>query len=190
MRKKKNEPEQYDLIYEFLEEWKDVEGYEGRYQISNCGRVKSTCRKKERLLKPLLTENGYQYVMLQDDKGKHHKKKIHRLVAEAFLANKMYLPEVNHISEIKTYNEVWDLEWCTKKYNLMYGNRNRKIADTLSKPIAQYTLKGTLVRIWKSMMDAQRVKGYNAGGICNCCKGKRKSAYGYVWKYYNPEDDE
>ena len=120
--------------------WKDIEGYEGLYQISNMGRVKSVERMKwcgkgyyktpERILKARKTKNGYLLVNLWKD-GKIKSYYIHRLVAQAFLDNPDNLPEVNHIDQDKTNNKVENLEFCDRSYNVNYGTRNRKVAEKL-----------------------------------------------------------
>lgn len=176
------------------EEWKDIEGYEGVYMVSNWGNVKSLERldslghlRKERILKPR-NNKGYLFVILcKDGKSKHHY--IHRLVAEAFLPNPDNLPQINHIREFeKTNNRVENLEWCDRKYNCNYGSRNQRIADKLvngkwSKKVNQYTIDGEFIKKWSSMAEVKRQLGYAQGNICKCCNGQRKTAYGYIWRY-------
>lgn len=171
--------------------WKDKKDYEGHYQVSNCGRVKSLRRLvtnqynsfyiEEKILKPKKDRYGYLYVNLY----KNNIKKVyqvHRLVAEAFIDNPDNLPQVNHRDENKLNNNVDNLEWCTHEYNINYGTRNKKVSKKLSKPVLQYTLDGEFVREWKSTMECGR-NGYNQGHIVNCCQGKHKTHKGYIWKY-------
>ena len=119
------------------EVWKDIKGYEGIYQVSSIGRVKSLERIiiigygakrvfKEKILKSNVNEhNGYLYVGLHKD-GKTRSARVHRLVALAFLENDDNLPAVNHKNEIKTDNFVENLEWCDAKYNNNYSNQKKK----------------------------------------------------------------
>ena len=113
--------------------WKDIEGYEGRYQISNRGNVKSlnyNHNGKEKILKPIINnKHGYAYVGLHLE-GKTKNYYIHRLVAIAFIPNPDNLPEVNHRDENKENNTVENLEWCDRAYNCNYGTHNKRISDT------------------------------------------------------------
>ena len=120
--------------------WKDIEGYEGKYQVSNYGRVKSLERTvrcdrgyriiPERIRKARKNNYGYLQLNLYKD-GKIKSYKIHRLVAQAFLENSDNLPEVNHIDENKQNNYVENLEWCSKSYNMTYNGRAKKVGKKL-----------------------------------------------------------
>ena len=156
-----------------IEEWRDIEGYEGFYQISNLGRAKSLKFGKERILKPRKERNGYLCVGLYED-GKVKNHKIHRLVANAFLPNISNLSEVNHIDEDKTNNKVDNLEWCDRIYNVRYSQ---------AVAVNQYTLDGKFIRTWDCIIEVQYQLGFNNGNIINCCQGKRKSAGGFIWRY-------
>lgn len=169
------------------EVWKDIEGYEGLYQISSRGRVRSLKFRHTntiRILKPYKNKKGgYLVIGLHKDK-KMKLCQIQRLVAEAFIPNPDNLPQVNHKNEMdKTDNRVEALEWCDAKYNSNYGTRNQRVAEKLSKPVLQYDLEGNFIKEWASSMEVERVKGYNHSHIANCCNGKRKKACGYIWKY-------
>ena len=158
-----------------------------RYKVSNTGRVFDTMRNRE--LK--LTQDKYGYLVARivlDNKAKV--KKVHRLVAEAFLGDYNDNLQVNHKDENKTNNLVSNLEMCTNYYNCNYGSRHTKLA----KAIEQYTLDGTLVKTWTSVNEIRKSMGYNHTSIIACCKGilrdshngkiySAKSAYGFVWKY-------
>ncbi len=104
--------------------WKDIEGFEGEYMISNLGRVKSL--KSNIILRQFEYRGGYLEVHLRKPKIKVHKK-VHRLVAEAFLANPNHYKEVNHKDENKQNNMVNNLEWCSRSYNNTYNNRHFKV---------------------------------------------------------------
>ena len=177
-----------------MEKWKDIEGYEGLYQVSNMGRVKSLERFRkgkhnslvfvnEKILKSRKDGGGYLRVSLSKE-GKIKTFKVHRLVASAFLDNPNNLLEVNHINEIKDDNRVNNLEWCNKSYNCNYGSRNERMAKSKYIPILQFTKEGKLVRKWDSITEVEKELGFNHGSISKCCKGKLKTACGYKWRYY------
>lgn len=161
--------------------WITIKEY-NEYQVSNWGRVKSLKFGKERILKPSKDKDGYLMVNLcKDGKGKMFK--VHRLVAEAFLPNPNNLPEVNHKNEIKDDNRVENLEFCDCKYNLDYNDGQKRRAEKRSKTVNQYTKDGLLIASYPSTREASRQTGYNNGNISQCCNGRYKSAYGYIWKY-------
>ena len=160
------------------EEWRDVIGYEGLYQVSDQGRVKSFKWNKERFLKPSMDKDGYLLVNLCAG-GKPKTLKVHRLVCEAFHENPDNKPQVNHINEDKTDNRACNLEWCTCKQNVNHGSRNERV----SKPVGQYSLDGKLIKLWPSTMEAERQAGFNHGNISQVANGKYKQAYGCIWKY-------
>lgn len=161
--------------------WKDKKDYEGHYQVSNFGRVKSIKFGKERILKLRTDKDGYFKV----DLSKNNKLKtftVHRLVAEAFLPNPHNYPCVNHKDECKTNNNVNNLEWCNSKYNINFGTRNEKASKKLSKPVLQYTLEGEFVKEWSSTMECG-INGYNQSNVAACCRGERKTHRGFIWRY-------
>ena len=162
--------------------WCPIKGFEGQYQVSDQGRVKSLKFDKERILKTGITTDGYLIVGLCKN-GEHKWYSVHRLVALAFIPNPDNLPQVNHKDEDKDNNSVQNLEWCDQKYNCNYGTRNQRQAEKLSKPVLQFTKDGEFVKEWKSTKDVQMNLGYFHSNISNCCTGKRKSAYNFIWKY-------
>ena len=182
--------------------WKDIKGYEGLYQVSNIGRVKSLDRTfinkighkqhtKERIMKLGTDKDGYLQVSLCDSSGKVKRFYVHRLVCEAFHENPKNKPCVNHIDEDKTNNAASNLEWCTVKENCNHGTRNARVgeavAKALSKPVGQYTRDGKLIKVWQSTQEVERQLGFAHNNISEVARGKRKIAYGYVWKYIDEE---
>ena len=161
-----------------MEEWKNIEGYEGKYQVSNEGRIKSLCNNKEKILKPASYKNGYLYVKLYKN-CEYKRFSIHRLVAAAFIPNQDNLPQVNHKDEDKTNNNVSNLEWCTAKYNSNYGNRNLKSSISRGKKV----LCIETGIIYNSIKEAERQTGINQSHIVKACKGKYKTSGGFHWKY-------
>ena len=163
------------------EEWRDVVGYEGLYQVSSEGRVKSLKRKgrrKERILKHQIDRNGYLRLNLCAG-GKSRLLFVHRLVCQAFHENPDNNPCVNHIDENKTNNAARNLEWCTYEENNNHGTRNERA----SKPVGQYSLEGKLIKLWPSLTEVKRQTGFDQGNISLAANGKRKQAYGFIWKY-------
>lgn len=170
-----------------IEVWKDIDGYEGLYQVSTLGNVKSLGNnktRKEKILQPKLRKDGYLAVGLHKE-GKIKEYTIHRLVAKAFIPNPFKLPYVNHKNEDKTLNVVWNLEWSDAKYNANYGTRNKRIGlklinrKDISRPV--YCLE--LNKIFLSTMEAERITGAHHQHITACLKGRYKSAGGYSWRY-------
>ena len=177
------------------EYWRPILNYEGLYEVSNFGRVKSfdTYRKgkngsiricRGRILKPYTNKDGYLCVVLSKN-NKHKTYKVHRLVAEAFLPNPDNLPQVNHRDENKQNNNVENLEFCDCKYNINFGTAIARRAIKQLKPILQYTLDGEFVREWASAKQAEREGGFRSECICMCCKGKIKTHKGFIFLYKN-----
>lgn len=149
------------------------------------GRVKNL--RTGKILKPAKDKGGYLIVSLwKNGKRKHFK--VHRLVAEAFLNPVAGKDFVNHLDEVKVSNHYSNLEWCTPKENSNYGTRNERITKTMtngkkSKPVQGIDPKtGKVVVEFPSTQEAGR-NGFSSGNVVSCCKGKYKTAYGYIWRY-------
>lgn len=191
-----------------MEIWKDIEGYENLYQISNQGRVKSLI--KNIILKQWDDKDGYQLVGMSKDKKKKTFK-VHRLVAQAFIPNPNNLHLVNHKDEDKKNNTDENLEWCDHIYNVNYGTSKERMTNNLknnkenneritkiglenskkmSKPVLQYTLDGEFVAEYPSVREASRVLGFSNTCIGACCNGKRQTHQGYKWKYKESVENE
>lgn len=163
-----------------IEEWKDILGYEGLYQISNLGNVRSLKWGKKRILKTIKNNKGYLQIGLSKEGRKVHQL-IHRLVAAAFIPNPDNLPQVNHKDECKSNNRVDNLEYCDCTHNINYGTRNERVGKTKNKPIFCIELN----KAFESTVEAARWVGKSNAhiNINYCLKGKYKTAYGYHWKY-------
>lgn len=165
------------------EVWKDIENYEGIYEISNHGNVKSVSRKGTcgGLLKLSKDKNGYLCVGLNKN-GKRKTFKVHRLVAMAFVQNTYGLPEVNHKDEDKENNCYSNLEWCDHKYNSTYGTRGERISSALSKAIYSVDEYGNIEH-FKSFNEAQRITGIFATNIRCSITGIYSKAGNRKWYY-------
>lgn len=174
-----------------MTEWRDIKDFEGLYQISTSGEVKSVERIKqnnlgfqkvnERIRKLSKDKDGYLQVCLSKE-GRHYLKKIHRLVAEAFLPNPDNLPVINHKNENKEYNRVENLEWCTVKYNTNYGNGITKMAITQGRPVLQL-YNGYVIEEFYSTQKASKETGVPQANIYKVCVGERRTAGGYEWRF-------
>lgn len=157
-----------------IEEWRDIKGYEGHYQVSNLGRIKSlnyrqTC--KEKIMELGFHNRGYLMAHLSKS-GKQKNFFLHRLVAQTFIPNPYNLPQVNHKDENKSNNCVDNLEWCTAKYNQRYSR---------AKKVCCYK-NNKLVKVYSAIRDVKK-DGFKPQNVCKCCSGNRKSHHGFKWKY-------
>lgn len=174
-----------------MEEWKDIKGFEGLYQVSTSGQVRSLDRvvtngsvsykKLGRIISSSNNGTGYLFINLSKN-GKHKRVYIHRLVADAFLNNPYNYPQVNHKDENKANNCVSNLEWCDSKYNNNYGTRLKRLSKSRGKVVAQYTLSGSLVRCFDSINQAALSVNRTPSNIRECIKGNVLSSGGYMWK--------
>lgn len=180
--------------------WKDIPDFEGYYQASNLGRIRSVDRyvkykntdgvalRKGKILSPKTSKKGYLETTLMKE-GKNYYKRIHQLIASAFLPNPNNYPYINHINENKKDNRVENLEWCTPKYNTEVYHKSRI-------KLYQYTLDGELIEVWNSITKAAESLQGDKGGIHHCCVGRisngnsKKTYLGYIWSYSPLSSDE
>lgn len=178
----------------YFEIWKPIFGFEGWYEVSNFGRVKSLSRKcksihgerivPERIMKFDKTADGYYQVHLSKN-GERVRFKVHRLVAMAFIPNPLNLPQINHKDCNPANNCVWNLEWCDQTYNNNYGERNKKAGRALTNhPSFSKQVMCVETNItYPSTHEVERIFGYKHTFINACCNGKYKMAYKLHWKY-------
>ena len=181
-----------------MEEWRDIPGYEGSYQVSNYGRVKSVDRTiiyknrwggnssvtyKGQILKSDTLKSGHLYVVLYASSIQKHLQ-IHQLVAKAFIPNPNNYGIVHHIDHNPQNNMVENLEWINdEEHKRLHHNVNGGNAGKPCKTVYQYSLDGELIKIWHSANDAVRELGLTQGLLCACCRGERKKHKGYKWSY-------
>ena len=189
------------------EVWKDVTGFESRYEVSDLGRVRSLDRyskhntsktgfilQKGKMLNPYISNKGYLKVELGDGFGKRKSVPVHRLVAIAFIDNPMNYDQVNHIDGVKTNNNLSNLEWCNNSMNQIHAykmglNKSSEKAGKPKKPVYQiekYT--GEIIAEFPSITEAGKTLGMkNPSNIALVCTNKRISSGGFKWKYVNSE---
>lgn len=166
------------------ETWRIIENFTN-YEISNLGHVRNIKTGKIRKLQK--HRDGYLNIMLKSDiDGKFYSCFIHRLVAKAFIPNHNNYKEVNHKNEDKSCNIVENLEWCNRSYNVNYGTRVLRAAikntnGKKSKKVYQYDLRGNFINEFPSVSEVERV--YKLRNVSEVCRGKRKSAGGFIWRY-------
>ena len=178
-----------------MEKWKDIPGYEGLYQVSNLGNVKSLKFGKERILKSIKRKDNYLHVYLYKD-GKQKNFLVHRLVAEVFIPKIEGKEFVDHIDGNRSNNVYTNLRYCTNKENCNFelckkhmsearkGEKNHMYGKTGElNHRSKAVLCVELNRIFGSTMEAERELGINQSHISACCRGKYKSSGGYTWRY-------
>lgn len=186
------------------EVWKDIPNYEGLYQVSNLGRIKSLKRKVyagrnrirwqyERILSNNKTNgNGYKIVSLNKN-GESKNKYIHRLVAEAFIPNPNNYKYINHKDENKANNKINNLEWCTAEYNNTYNNKHIRALETRMKKnigcrkILQLNENEEIIKEYFSISQASKEMKVSNQAISDCLRGIQKHSAGYKWKYADEE---
>lgn len=167
---------------------KDIEGYEGLYAVTSCGKVWSYRSKK--FLKPRPTHQGYLRVCLYK-KGERQDFYIHRLVAETYLENPNNYDEVSHLDETRTNNCVNNLAWVSKKENCNMPLHKERISKALAgkvknnKPINQYTLDGEFISTYNSATEASKATGIDNSSIGKAANGKLKHAGYFLWGWCN-----
>lgn len=163
--------------------WKDVVGYEGLYQVSNYGKIKSFHKRKSfpKMIN-VYAKRGYYQIGLRK-KGKRKFFQVHRLVAEAFVPNPNNFPVVNHKDENKLNNYFENLEWCTVSYNNTYGSRIKNVVNKTGKKVLQYNMQKEFIKEFPSLSEAARSTNTNLSNISACCHGKYKKANNYIWKF-------
>ena len=179
--------------------WKPCVGFEGFYEVSNYGNVRSIAvynRQYDRVIRRKMpktkaqdtTVDGYKRVLLSYY-GIHYHCAVHRLVAQAFIPNPDNLPCINHKDECTSNNIVSNLEWCTHKYNSNYGTLPRRIKERMqtnhptARKVAQYDRNGNYITTFNSLSEAARSIGIRGENITRNIQKKYKHAGGYIWKY-------
>lgn len=186
---------------ETKEIWKPVVGWEGLYEVSSFGRVRSKFRYvknrssirpvRQKIIASQIGKNGYLSVGLSN--GITKRKYVHRLVCEAFIPNTEKLPQVNHKDGNRLNNYLWNLEWCTQKDNLNEPQRIEKIRQNAldcrnkgnSKPVMQFDMSGRLIAEYPSLHEAERATGILQDRISQACRKKAShiTCSGYIWKF-------
>ena len=166
-----------------------------KYSVDILGTIFSENYHREgycRSIKQSFDKDGYSRVFLRKN-GKYHTKKVHRLVAQAFIDNPNNKPQINHLDGNKKNNSVVNLEWCTQgeneehKYRVLKIKHPQKgkfgILNKSSKKVIQYTLENKFVKIWDCILDVKRNLKIDNSSIVKVCKLKYKSAGGFIWRY-------
>jgi hypothetical protein len=166
------------------EVWKDIKGYEGLYQVSNLGNVRSYHSGKWRLLTNVINSQGYKQYLLHKN-GKRKNMRGNRLVAEAFIPNPDNLPLVNHKDENRSNDCVDNLEWCTSEYNNNYGAARERTSlnHSRNRPVCMFNVNGDFIREFYNINDAAKFVDGVHTCILRCCRNEVFCYKGYIWRY-------
>lgn len=172
------------------EVWKDIKGYEELYQVSNLGRIKRKKHKRydrnqmmnEKIIKPAINRFGYLRITLCKN-SKHKCYSVHRLVIENFVGESEL--QVDHKDGNKLNNRLDNLEYVTSKENTNRAWKNGQSKPNNNRKVLQYDKNGNFIKEWSniSLILKKMNKSQSNGNINNCCSGRTKNAYGYIWKY-------
>lgn len=183
------------------EVWKDIKGYEGYYQVSNLGRVKSLDRyvattgnpSGQRLLKGRIKKQndwnakngGSYYAVVLSKNNISVRCSVHRLVAEAFIPNPDNLPCINHKDENKYHNNVENLEWCTIEYNNNYGTARERGCTKTKKVVLKFDLDGVLLKKYEGLGIASKEENVSKGNLENVCthRNGKQTINGFIYMY-------
>ena len=195
-----------------MEIWKDIENFEGLYQVSSFGRVRSLDRPVKQRGNSTQVKKGKIIVQSKNHKGypitgiskgnKKHCKTTHRFVAETFIPNTENKPQINHIDGVKTNNKASNLEWVTNEENakhakmmglMIYRPENLKLATIAAakanhKKVNRLCLKGGKTITYNSIKEAGQANGDKEKGISEVLRGRQKTAGGFKWEYVSAEE--
>lgn len=193
--------------------WKPIPGYEGCYEISTYGQIKSldryvtfnsrvshdgqiTVPKHGKIISQRYLSKGRRYLLATLFNADSVRKdcQVHRLVAITFIPNPDNLPCVNHKDENPENNHVNNLEWCTVRYNANYGTRNQRLAEAQlvaqpsSRRVAQINIDGSIYRVFYSQKAVARYYNISAASVSRVCLGKIKHTHGMYFKYITDKE--
>ena len=177
--------------------WKDIKGYEGIYQISNFGQIKSLNYNhtgKEKIRQLDVSNKGY-YTILLSKNGNKKKFSVHRLVAETFIPNIKELPMVNHIDGIKTNNNIDNLEWCdgskNEKHAYDNGLKTKKFGENnpMAKSVDVFDLDGNFIMTFPTVKEAAKQMKVGENTVINGCKEKTKNPKTYIFRYSEKKEE-